>query len=787
MPAPGDRATLIAAAKRFLAEGRAGEASGRLHGLPDEGEVRELRARIRELALRKSLRQAKPAEFAAEAAGEVRLRLALARLGGIDALRAAAAEASLPEALRELAAWSVGDLRASLQVMRRRPGWQALAEGWMLILCGEPHRAREAFVRARSGDLRRAELGEGVAAALAGDLAGAEALLRGLGPFPQSAYPATSALIRILTRHGAGWDPAALRRLLREGTLAQVDRAVASCPGDRAEERGWLLLRRGDLRQAERVGDPRAEQDWLAAAGAWPALRADVLKRRFWAQHQRHEETAHLSTLHRELTGQDPSLAREAVLSIGAELRNGDLLAIDGPWQSCTTAPLALKLPAEWLWWWTRCMLFAAEGRAQGAGFSREMTRRNAGLAQPPRLWCEWKPVFARLETELPDQARSLRNLKLGVLAVCRERGERRKTIFATLLDEPERRDELLPAWCSEAAGDHRGKRQIAAELVRLHELFTGDLDLTLLHVAMQTPPPAELERLLAAMPADHAALVRWAVSPGPLPEGLAGRDERVDQRLLGFLARMPAKQAADLRKALWQRPEHFLRVLGRVAAERHLATYQAEALAWAEGRPRCWQAHYASGRVGEVRHDVDLAEAMHQAEHWGRALQLDVPDGPERQAMERFFDANPAMRTLTEDEDDVVPPGMEEIERVLARLLGGGGRGGRRPGRRQPGASRPPAPPVVHEPPIDLDTIAAAVSCSGELALAGLSRLRALTRSSEGPGPMVGARPELAEEIGRCNAFAAFLRPKISKRKHRDWLDHLTAGLSRPDQPCPF
>ncbi len=799
-------AQVLDEAKRLLKDGRPAEARTRLVGHEKADGASDLLARCQDLILRKHLRQAKADAFAAEAKGQERYRLALARLQGPQAVAALATDATASAADRELAAWISGDLRAGLGAMRRRPGWQALAEGW---LRGDPVRARESFIKARQDQPRRAALGEGVALAVAGDLGGAETLLRHLGPFPQSVYPATAALLRGLSRHAAGWHPAALRDILRSDDLAACEKALAACPGDRHEERAWLLLRIGDLRAAATPPQARADEAWAQAGGLWPALMPDALKRRFWYALKLHQEDIpHLERLHAHLAGQDAAQAREALLTICAALNDSDLLHIQGPHRTCRTANDAVKrLPAEWLLAWGRCMAFALHLHAHqpqnAAAFHRQ-----TGLARPPAQWKEWKSVMARLLAELPGEPQ-VTTLRLAILDRCRQVGERRNALFDALVADPERRDELLPRWCQAALLDRRSLRQADVEGEQLSALFAGDLRLVLarLHLTGMRYDAAAAdrlrERLLPTLPGQHAAFVTWMHAGGPLPADLLGHDDLCDEMVLLWAKAKRTDILDEVRRRLCIDTDRFLRLLTSLGKQQPTLAHE-EAASWRKRAPSCWQAHYACG-LFVLLADPRNADARFHC--WESAVRLAPPEAPETAAMRDWLrNADPWADPFDDDgedgegdeDDEWLEKGDEDTQPFdgqdplyrkmlddLVKRLADPRAQHSTPRKRQNEPTPPPAAP--RETPIDLAHVALAADCQNELTLAGLPQLTKLTESESGPGPLPAYHDGIADEVVRLKRLAPYLRARIRDKAHRTWFDQLMERLSLPSEHPPF
>ena len=152
---------------RLIEQGKVPEARAALANFPrGDVEANRLRLIVRNLILRKSQRQAKVAEFLAEAGSDVRLRVAAARLGGTVPQLATASPPESFEAL--LAVLAGGDLRAGLARLRRVPGYAELAQGWMAVLRGDLSQASASFARVPAAERRRALCGQAVVAALSG-------------------------------------------------------------------------------------------------------------------------------------------------------------------------------------------------------------------------------------------------------------------------------------------------------------------------------------------------------------------------------------------------------------------------------------------------------------------------------------------------------------------------------------------------------------------------------------------------------------------------------------------
>ena len=799
----------IQEARRLIQQGRPADAQALLAGQEREDGVPQLIAQCTDLLLRKLLRQAKSDEFARTAGGAPRYRLAAARLRGAAALQALAGDATVPPEERDLAQWATGDLRTSLAAMRRRPGWQPLAEGWLLLLRGDVGRAQAAFAQAQDGQPRRAALGAGVCAAVQGDLAGAERLLRGLGPFPQSLYPATAGLMRCLSQHAAGWHPGMLREVMQSGDRATVERTLAGCPQERHEERGWLQLRLGDLRYAADPRHPSADEAWAQAGNLWAPLLPDTLKRRFWRDLAcGGEKIPHLARLHEVLARSDAGLAHEALLTILGEMSDAQVAHVDGPHRQCRGPDVALaRLAPEWLLVWARTACFALTLRQHHPEALRDFLA-NTGHTPPPHRWKPWQPIISRLLAELPDEAQVI-NLRLAVLTCLQQTNELRVALFAALIHDPEQRHELLPRWCSAALHDRRGRRKAIGEAEQLQALFTGDLLLVATHLELAGNDSALRARLLMSLPSDHAALLTWRLDRGPLPEALVGRDELVDRLLLTWTAQARPDCLKPLRRLLWKSPPHLQRLLLALVAENPRLAFE-EAQQWLRKQRKCWQAAYTVGRMLEI-----MGEDLYERDtFWSMALEHAPADAPETAEMRRAVGDRPPV-----DEDDPAMP-FEMFQDLIKRMSQGmidpgdsdqddedededdendlSGPGGfsspfaphhRKPRR----TAKVPATAAPAAPPIDLQRIAAAGGCARELDLAGLHRLCALTRSSDGPGRYPDYSPALSDEISRLHQFAPYLGANIRDPSHQAWfiglLNHLVPHPQRQrhDREVPF
>lgn len=770
-------------ARRLIEQGKLAEASASLKDLKCEGEVKTLLEHSKNLYLRKLLRQAKTEAFAAEAGTDARYRLALARLRGVEALAALAADPALPAEERELAAWAAGEVRVGLMSLRRRADGQGLAEGWLLLLRGDAARARQTFSQARAIQPRRAALGEGVACAMAGDLAEAERILRDYGPFPQSVYPATAALLRSLSQHAAGWHSHALRDILRSGSQEEVERALKSCPGERHEERGWLSLRLGDLLFAADAKSLPADKMWAQASNLWPTLLPDVLKRRFWRDLKNPNIiNVHVAQLHEHLALSDAARAREALLTILGDLVPGEMPRFDGPHRLCRTATDAVRLlDPEWLLVWARCHSFALMMRQKNP-YGASDFHRASGLPVPPVSWKQWKPVITRLMAELPGEPQLIA-LRLDVLDACRQMLELRTAIFDALIFAPDRRAELLPRWCALAGRLARGSRKILAEAERLETLFAGDLRLVCAHLSLAPQDLALRARLTSTLPGDHAIFLNWTLSKEPLPAGLAGRDDLVDCLLLQWTREQRVDCLKTLRRELRVDSSRFQRLLLELSADQP-ETALTEALVWKNDQKRCWQAHYTAGRLA-------LPTAMESARRelfWKEALRLTPKDAPEAEEMRRWLGAiGYGDPTGNDDGDDFFDESeLEHWFQGMAKKSGfNGGALGKPKSKMRATKKRPPAIPIVHVPPIDLEHVAAAAGCQGELALAGLPGLCQLTRSAHGPGPIPFPSLALNDEISRLKQLAPYLRSRIRDPQHRSWFEALEKILLS-DAPKP-
>jgi hypothetical protein len=577
------------------------------------------------LLLRKCQRQLKADRFAALAAGNPGLALALARIQGPAAVQALVSDPKAPAGDRELAAWSLGDLRTGLLALRRRPGCQEIAEGWLLLLKGDHARAEALFAHTAATQPRRAAAGQAVALASAGRLAQAAAAWAGLGPVPGGVFPACGRFARQLTRHEAGWDPSALRQLVARGTVAEVETALRACPADRSAEQGWLALRLADLYFQASPGDQRLPQLWERAA-RHPPLRADVLKRRLWLALRTDSErpVTELADLHRLLVADDPAEARFCVEALTAEMNTTALARLRNPAVDANTGLPRAGAAIEWILVWMRQGTGMVATLRGEMGFFAHMAARMGDIPLPPTALKDWRPWLRLLDQTYADDARYI-EAKLVLLNHFKQSAEVRLALYQLLLARPERSEELAPRWLAAALGDRRSRRRIQEELAELERRFPGTIELSAAHLAFHPDEAGAGERLAAAMPPARAAAWRWAQDLGPMPDGFSG-DDSADRLLLDTVAR---RQQDPDTLALLDRHGDRLHQICTHLHDRSPVTLDWWTLAWLRLRPADWRGWYHRGRL----HWRD--DNQHGAcQSWRTALSLLKEPRPEREEM---------------------------------------------------------------------------------------------------------------------------------------------------------
>jgi hypothetical protein len=577
------------------------------------------------LLLRKCQRQLKADRFAGLAAGHPHLALALARLQGPAAVRALADDPKAPAGDRELAAWSQGDLRTALLALRRRPGCQDVAEGWLLLLRNDPVRAEAAFTRAATVQPRRAAAGLAVALAAAGRLDRAAAIWATVGPVPGGVFPACGRFARQLTRHEAGWDPAAVRRLVVGGSVAEVETALRACPAERTAEQGWLALRLADLYFQASPGDQRLPKLWERAA-RHPPLRADVLKRRLWIalRTDSDQPVRELADLHRLLAADDPAQARCCVEALTAEMDATSLARLSNPAVDADSGLPRHGAAIEWILVWLRQTTGVIATLRSEYGMFARMAARMGGVPLPSTSLKDWRPWLRVLDQAYADDSHYI-EAKLGLLTHFKQSAEVRLALFQLLLSKPERLDELSPRWLAAALGDRRPRRRIHEELAELERRFPGTIDLSLAHVCFHSDEAGVGERLATTMPPARAAVWRWARCDGPMPNGFCG-DESADQFMLGTIA---ASKQDPPALALIDRHGDRLHQLCTHLLGRSRSALEWWTLAWLRLRPSDWRGCYHRGRWLEREGNTAGAAQMMRL-----ALSMLQEPRPEREEM---------------------------------------------------------------------------------------------------------------------------------------------------------
>ncbi len=660
----------------LLEHGKVAEARAALAAVPrSDPDGERLRQRVRDLMLRKFQRQAKVAEFLAEAGPDPRLRLAGARLAGTLAELAAAAP---NQPWGQLAGWASGDLRAGLASLRRLPDHAELAQGWMAVLRGDLAQAVEQFTRTPAGQQRRAQCGLAVAAALGGDAATVESRLAGLGPFPHTCFPATAALLHQLSRRQQEFSPARLPELLQSSKPETMQRLYEACPTAQNEVKAWLALRLGDLRwTAATGGDQRAPALWQEAARRHPALLADVLKRLLLAADTRQQPVPGTWLVHRSLAKHDPALSRRVVDAVmmtwtaTACAAQAQLLVDE------TDQTPAAELPVELLLLHFR---------------SLEVHRSSMSADATPRM-DRLRPLLARCDVAYAGELVWLRT-KLLALGRASQHGERRKSCLAALLAQPQCAPEILPTYLEAARRDQRAKRQVAEEFIRLRGVLGDDPDLAVLGVQTGNLTVATVQARWPAALATTILFLAHQAQAKDLPA--LGHDEAVDMLATLDSSRLTKGQLDQL---LGDR-ERLHRLLRRHQRRLAMIGDPAALLArWRDRFPGDWQPHFHAGARARLRDDPDLA-----ANAWGRAMDLEPGDVMERSEMGAWLDLNQhwggADDGLGGDADDFTdhPDFTDIIDRALQDLIE---REALPPAPQLPPRRKAPKPPPAHTDPL--------------------------------------------------------------------------------------
>ena len=676
---------------RLLEQGKVSEARTALAGLQrKDPEVVRLQRMVRNLILRKFQRQAKVAEFVAEAGNDPHLQVAVGRLAGTLGSLSQAPDAEFAGLLATLAA---GDLRAGFARLRRVPDGAGLALGWTAVLRGDLAQAAASFAAVPAAQARRAACGLAVVAALRGDAAAVERQVAGLGPFPHTAFPALSKLLQGVSRQHGEHGPAKLAELLRSTNFAVLQRAYDSWPKTQPEARAWLALRLGDLRGiASDSGDQRAVESWREAARAHPGLQADVLKRLLLAYPVFKAPLPGTWRLYDQLRQRDAAVARRVVDVVTAAWPGAWCLAHLEESLAELKQPRIDQLPVE---------LLLLHFRAIAVVMAQEQ------LTAAPRMK-QLRPLLERCDAAYPGNLIWLR-AKLTALGQAGQFNERRKTCLAALVADPTCAPEILPLYLANARRDGRVTRQVGEELTRLAGIIGDDVDLAVLGVEIgklteadvhaQWPEPVALAILVAGSKAQ----------PGALP--VLGQDETID--ILACMAADRLKKSQLDR--LLQHQDRLHRLLRR--HQRRLVVRAGPLVQvlrrWRAQQPRDWRPWYHLGACARLSGHYETTERA-----WDRALDMIPQELAEAQEMSGWMDANEGFGHGSFEGspdmlfEDFFADALEELHpapaRELAQAFGSpfgpwfkGSPGTRRSSRRKAtGAApkmqvKPPAPPI--------------------------------------------------------------------------------------------
>ena len=644
--------------KRLIEQGNVVEARTALAALPrQDPEVVRLQRVVRNLILRKFQRQAKVAEFLAEAGNDPQLQVAGGRLAGS---LARVSQAPGGEFAGLLATLATGDLRAGLARLRRVPDGAELALGWTAVLRGDLAQAAASFAAVPATQARRAACGLAVVAALRGDATGVERHLAGLGPFPHTAFPALSKLLHGVAKQQGEHSPERLADLLRSTNFGVVQRAFDSWPKTQPEARAWLALRLGDLRwTASNTGDQRAVESWREAARTHPGLQADVLKRLLLASSVLGAPLPGTWKLYHQLCQHDPAVARRVVDLVTA--------AWAGPWCVAHLEQFSVELkkvdfqelPVELLLLHFRAMAVV-------------MAQQQATAV--PRMK-QLRPLLERCDAAYPGNLTWLR-AKLAALGQAGQFNERRKTCLAALVADPTCAPEILPLYLMNARSDGRVTRQIGEELTQLAGVLGDDVDLAVLGVEIGKLTEAVVQARWPGPVAQAILVAGNQAKPGVL--AVLGQDETID--MLACMAADRLKKSQ--RDQLIQDRDRLHRLLRRY--QRRLAV-KPDALVqllrrWRAQQPQDWRPWYHLGACALLTGAQDAT-----ARAWDEALGMIPSEAIEGQEMsgwmnvnhESMFDAfqdspHAAFEDFFEDaQAESFPVSMSGIMKVAKDILG--------------------------------------------------------------------------------------------------------------------
>jgi hypothetical protein len=641
----------LANISRLIEQGKVPEARAALANFPrGDIEANRLRLIVRNLILRKSQRQAKVAEFLAEAGSDVRLRVAAARLAGTLPQLATASPPESFEAL--LAVLAGGDLRAGLARLRRVPGYAELAQGWMAMLRGDLSQASASFASVPAAERRRAACGHAVVAALSGQAADVEQHLAGLGPFPHTAFPAIAGMLHQVTRQRNEHGPAKLAEHLRCTTSGSLQRAYDGWPKAQTESKAWLALHLGDVRWAEAgaQGDQRAVTLWHEAARLHPSLQADVLKRLLLAFTTLRVPVPGTWRLHRDLHQRNATLARQVVDSVTAEW--------PAPWcvQHLDTLHSELgqiapeTLPVE-------MQLLRFRALTALPAWEREQANSDLKLLRPVLDQCD--AAYAGNLTWT--------RIKLDILGLVGHYGERRKTCFAALMAEPSCAPEILPLYLAAARRELRAKRQVSDEFAQLSSVLGDDVDLAVLGVETGNLAVATVQARWAGPMATAILVVANKGKANDL--STLGQDEALD--ILACMASGHLKKSQLDRLLIdRERLHRLLRRHQRRLAMRFNATDELFGR-WQKKDPRDWRPWFHIGAFARLRNDHQMTSRA-----WNRALSRIPREAPEHAEMASWLNHNDDSGHFGFDddfdsEDDAESgPSFAEFEKRLKELL---------------------------------------------------------------------------------------------------------------------
>ncbi len=665
-----DPSAIVAAAERALAEGRIDEARRLAAALKSAHDpaVKRIIVRLRDLDLRKHLRQNRFEDFRREAGSAQALRLVVARSQGPAAITALAqvvpaadAGSSDPQG-RLAAAIANPDLRAGLAILRRLPGLAGVAEGWMAVLRGDLTRAEAAFTAVLTASgvgpavALRARAGLAICLARADRVAEAKTHWDALAPLPQTLYPAASAFARSLTRTRVGWDVAGLRRLLVQGTWDEVKNAAQACPPDQPRIRGWLHLRLGDLRwlAGGEQGDQRSLTDWAQAAKDAPELRADVLKRTFLVQLRSGPGggRAELIALQRELeTRFGPEISRRGIALLTAGLPNQASESLN--------LPCGPKDPVEFARLHFQRL---AQRRASYEDFSFGYRPKSGNSQAGDKLIKRLDPLYEDDPVYRSDRRR-LRD-SLGLFA------DLRKDICAEIERDPTTAEELLPMFLRAVRSGRVIKAKTLIPLIeRIHRsLGRCDYDLLVLHALYSGGDVSVKMALAERLDGPMRKVFRFEIGLDQnFDPSVTGIDEAADRQIIKLyqhIRTMSKKSARAVVKILVSRPDRL-----HVLLTHHRGGMGASLIpfcrAWSDLAPKDWRPWFHLGLdAAEYEDHPDQAASLLR-----RARKL-MQDEPEVATVDRLLERISAHQDAfghafaeDGDEDDDVDDDMDGMD----------------------------------------------------------------------------------------------------------------------------